>query len=465
MSKNIEESSTVFGDLKDSLTYTNTIAMSGVRDGLISRAETIGKNSKKGSGKKTFESQVHTFPIQTIAEEQKGQYSSLGSKSNIHAGQLIVNGVEHTAEYRYSSGRKTNHFNQEEARDSAGSRPDLIKIENLYATHNSSTEGVQGANKVRKSYFQSKKYTDEQATQDRFKSVPLIIQTDETSGVNEYSSTGGVKIRLHDMNKKRDVQVESIKKNMHESNIITNNVEDFMTQSAQNSLLKGETIKAKNSDDYKVGEFSNKKIPEPFSQEVSGLSERTHAIEQSNVFDSDFQAFNSNKTEKGIPKEQTAAQNNIVGTQQAHCYGSDVKTKHQSRNGTSEKISQENKPPSSGDIDKHPINLMERNSEHTLSITSELSVRGLMQTKLVELSEKFIENRDIYVKNRDSFESILRERNLKEPDLSSETPSRFISKLISIVVRKLNQVSLHQFSNFSNFFRLTTKANTASYFF
>jgi hypothetical protein len=96
-----------------------------------------------------------------------------------------------------------------------------------------------------------------------------------------------------------------------------------------------------------------------------------------------------------------------------------------------------------------PINLMQAESEQTLSIDSKITVRSLLENKLIELSGKFIENREIYLKNRDRFESIIAENKFKHPNLSSDTPSRFITKLISIVVRKLDQVKIQNFANFN----------------
>lgn len=69
MSRKIEESSFPFDEIKDSLAYTNTILMSQARDDLISRGDTMGKTSKRPSGKKVFESHINTFNIDPIVEE------------------------------------------------------------------------------------------------------------------------------------------------------------------------------------------------------------------------------------------------------------------------------------------------------------------------------------------------------------------------------------------------------------
>jgi hypothetical protein len=79
MSKKIEDSSHLFEELKDSLTYTATMQASAARDAFISKIDTQAKNSKRDSAKKTLESQVNNYVIHTITEEQKGQYSSIGS--------------------------------------------------------------------------------------------------------------------------------------------------------------------------------------------------------------------------------------------------------------------------------------------------------------------------------------------------------------------------------------------------
>jgi predicted transcriptional regulator len=45
----MEESVPIFEDLKESLTYTQTAGISGVPENLLSRVDTAGRLSKRGS--------------------------------------------------------------------------------------------------------------------------------------------------------------------------------------------------------------------------------------------------------------------------------------------------------------------------------------------------------------------------------------------------------------------------------
>ena len=283
MSKKIEDSSHLFEELKDSLTYTATMQASAARDAFISKIDTQAKNSKRDSAKKTLESQVNNYVIHTITEEQKGQYSSIGSV--VQPGQIEI--IDNrTDDYRYSSGPKTNHFNLEDQRDSIQSNLDLIKIDNMkYATNEDSTQGVKNTRSNMRSYFKSNKKALANLDPEKFKSVPLTQKIIDVNIQDQYHTLDGkinlteYETKVKDWNNTGMITCPDVNESLHnfkDSQMFNNeNNEDFMTVSAKQSIFLKKT-----SEDKQIVNIS---IPEPFSQDASGFTIRTNQLKTKEI--------------------------------------------------------------------------------------------------------------------------------------------------------------------------------------
>jgi hypothetical protein len=104
--------------------------------------------------------------------------------------------------YRYSSGRKTSQFNIEEKENGLINHFRSIKV----VTQDNSSEDHTSNSKPRKSYFKSSKKSN--FAESEFSSVPLEIRNRVTQlSPNQYNSTD-LKINIHNMNKKLDIQIE-----------------------------------------------------------------------------------------------------------------------------------------------------------------------------------------------------------------------------------------------------------------
>lgn len=337
----MEEHKVSNDDLKDSLTYTNTLAASAVRD-----LSELRENRHK-LGKSSLESHLNKYPIEPITEEIIDSEESLTSPMKIKMNSHLKNRT---------------------------------------------------------------------VKEELHKSVPLDLRTTENKKqkpTNEnqklYSSAlPDVTVRFH---KKRANEFNKKKlDNLEQMILASSGVDPLMSNhSVSKSKLK---IKAKYQEEFGSGPLKNNEINEPFSQSCSGISDRTHAINESSIFE--FENFNENDKNAPILEQQEPSNKDSKAT-------------------SCKKISE--------NIPEKTMNLMLVSSKLTAPNDSQQTLSELFDNIMEELREKYTKNHQtLFQKNIETFNQIMETYQLKEPIWIGLTPSQFITTLVSIIIRRYHEV-------------------------